>query len=58
MGVSLGLRGELPGVEGFTVEGELSRMEPGLRNGDWRGLLKERGDGLYGVGVVDCMSLI
>lgn len=46
VGVSFGLRGELLGVEGRTVEGELSLMEPGLRKGDWRGLLKERGDGL------------
>jgi hypothetical protein len=46
VGVSLGLRGELFGVVGRRVDGELSRMEPGLRKGDWRGLLKERGEGL------------
>lgn len=54
VGVSFGFNGELLGVNGRTVEGEPSRMEPGLRNGDWRGLLKDRGEGLYGVGVVDC----
>jgi hypothetical protein len=54
--VSFGFSGELLGVKGRTVDGELSRMEPGLRKGDWRGLLKESGDGLYGVGVVDCKS--
>ena len=53
VGVSLGLRGELLGVDGRTVDGELSLMEPGRRKGDWRGLLKESGEGLYGVGVVD-----
>jgi len=53
VGVSFGFSGELLGVEGRTVEGEPSRMEPGRRKGDWRGLLKERGEGLYGVGVVD-----
>jgi hypothetical protein len=52
--VSFGFSGELLGVRGLTVLGELSRMEPGRRKGDWRGLLKESGDGLYGVGVVDC----
>jgi hypothetical protein len=46
VGVSFGFNGELLGVKGRTVEGELSRMEPGLRKGDWRGLLKERGEGL------------
>jgi hypothetical protein len=46
VGVSLGFRGELFGVEGRRVEGDLSRMEPGRRKGDWRGLLKERGEGL------------
>jgi hypothetical protein len=56
VGVSFGFSGELLGVKGRTVDGELSRMEPGLRKGDWRGLLKESGDGLYGVGVVDCKS--
>lgn len=34
VGVSLGFRGELLGVEGRKVDGELSRMEPGRRNGD------------------------
>ena len=58
VGVSLGFSGELLGVDGRTVEGEPSRMEPGLRKGDWRGLLKESGDGLYGVGVVDCSILV
>jgi hypothetical protein len=57
VGVSFGFSGELLGVEGRTVDGEPSRMEPGRRKGDWRGLLKERGDGLYGVGVVDCVVL-
>jgi len=42
----LGFRGELFGVDGRRVDGELSLMEPGLRKGDWRGLLKERGEGL------------
>jgi len=46
VGVSLGFRGELFGVDGRRVDGELSLMEPGLRKGDWRGLLKERGEGL------------
>jgi len=46
VGVSFGLRGELFGVDGRRVDGELSLMEPGLRKGDWRGLLKERGEGL------------
>lgn len=46
VGVSLGFRGELFGVEGRRVDGEASRIEPGLRNGDWRGLLKESGEGL------------
>jgi hypothetical protein len=46
-GPSRGLRGELVGVEGRAVAGEgASRMEPGRRKGDWRGLLKERGEGL------------
>lgn len=54
VGVSFGFKGELFGVNGLTVAGELSRMEPGRRKGDWRGLLKESGEGLYGVGVVDC----
>lgn len=58
VGVSLGFNGELLGVDGRTVEGEPSRMEPGRRKGDWRGLLKESGDGLYGVGVVDCSILV
>jgi len=53
VGVSFGFSGELLGVKGRTVDGEPSRMEPGLRKGDWRGLLKESGEGLYGVGVVD-----
>jgi hypothetical protein len=46
VGVSLGFSGELLGVRGRTVEGEPSRMDPGLRKGDWRGLLKESGEGL------------
>ena len=51
-GVCLG--GELLGVVGRTVvEGECVRGELALRKGDVRGLLKESGDGLYGVGVVD-----
>jgi hypothetical protein len=57
VGVSFGLSGELLGVDGRTVEGEPSRMDPGLRKGDCRGLLKERGEGLYGVGVVDWLTL-
>jgi hypothetical protein len=56
VGVSFGFSGELLGVEGRTVDGEASRMDPGLRKGDWRGLLKESGEGLYGVGVVDCFG--
>lgn len=58
VGVSFGFSGELFGVDGRTVDGEASRMEPGLRKGDWRGLLKESGEGLYGVGVVDCSSML
>jgi hypothetical protein len=54
VGVSFGLRGELFGVDGRTVEGEPSLMDPGRRKGDCRGLLNESGEGLYGVGVVDC----
>jgi hypothetical protein len=46
VGVSFGFSGELLGVEGRTVDGEFSRMDPGLRKGDWRGLLKESGEGL------------
>lgn len=46
LGVSLGLRGELFGVEGRRVEGEASLMEPGRRKGDWRALLKDSGEGL------------
>lgn len=34
VGVSFGLRGELLGVEGRTVDGEPSLIEPGLRKGD------------------------
>jgi len=44
--VSFGLRGELFGVEGLRVEGDASLIEPGLRKGDWRGLLKDNGEGL------------
>lgn len=44
--MSLGLRGELFGVRGRTVDGEFSLIELGLRKGDWRGLLKESGEGL------------
>lgn len=44
--VSLGLSGELLGVEGRRVEGEASLMEPGRRKGDWRALLKDSGEGL------------
>jgi len=44
--VSLGFKGELFGVDGRRVDGEASLIEPGLRNGDWRGLLKESGEGL------------
>jgi hypothetical protein len=40
------------------VDGEASRIDPGLRNGDWRGLLEKSGEGLYGVGVVDCRELV
>jgi hypothetical protein len=46
VGVSLGLSGELFGVEGRRVEGDASLMEPGRRKGDWRGLLKDSGEGL------------
>jgi hypothetical protein len=46
-GGSRGFRGEPVGVKGRAAAGEgASRMEPGRRKGDWRGLLKERGDGL------------
>lgn len=48
----MGFSGELVGVVGLAVAGEASRMEPGRRKGDWRGLLKDSGEGLYGVGVV------
>lgn len=41
-----GLRGELVGVVARTVDGDGARGELGRRNGDVRGLLKERGDGL------------
>jgi hypothetical protein len=57
VGVSFGFSGELFGVKGRTVDGEASRIDPGRRKGDWRGLLEKRGEGLYGVGVVDCSVL-
>lgn len=41
-----GLRGELVGVVARTVDGDDARGDLGRRNGDVRGLLKERGDGL------------
>ena len=47
-----GFRDELLGVDGRTVDGDASG-ELGRRKGDVRGLLKDSGDGLYGVGVVD-----
>jgi hypothetical protein len=55
---SLGFRGELVGVDGRTVEGECVNGELGRRKGEVRGLLKDSGEGLYGVGVVawDCCS--
>jgi hypothetical protein len=57
--LSFGFSGELLGVKGRTVvDGEASRIDPGLRNGDWRGLLEKSGEGLYGVGVVDCCVLV
>jgi hypothetical protein len=34
VGVSFGFSGELLGVEGRTVDGEASRIDPGLRKGD------------------------
>jgi hypothetical protein len=46
VGVSFGFKGELFGVEGRSVDGDASLTEPGLRKGDWRGLLKDRGEGL------------
>jgi hypothetical protein len=46
VGVSFGFSGELFGVEGRNVDGDASLIEPGLRKGDWRGLLKESGEGL------------
>jgi hypothetical protein len=55
--VSLGLRGELVGVEGRAVEGEPPLMEPGRRKGDWRALLKKRGVGLESEGA-DCSSML
>lgn len=51
-----GFRGELVGVVARTVEGEGTRGELGRRKGEVRGLLKERGDGLYGVGVPDMID--
>lgn len=44
--LGVGLRGELFGVEGRTVDGECVRGEFGLRKGDARGLLNESGEGL------------
>jgi hypothetical protein len=47
VGVDVGFRGEVDGVDGFTVvEGECVRGGVGRRKGDVRGLLKERGEGL------------
>ena len=46
VGVSLGFSGEVLGVAGRRLDGEASRMEPGRRKGDWRGLLKVSGEGL------------
>jgi hypothetical protein len=46
VGVSVGLRGELVGVEGRTVEGEGARGEFARRKGEARGLLKDSGEGL------------
>jgi hypothetical protein len=40
-----------------TVDGECVSGVFGRRKGDVRGLLKESGDGLYGVGVVDYLKL-
>ena len=48
-----GLRGKLVGVAARTVDGDGARGDLGRRKGDVRGLLRERGDGLYGVGVDD-----
>lgn len=53
VGVSFGFNGELLGVKGRTVDGEASRMEPGRRKGDWRGLLRD----LNGRGVADWILL-
>ena len=51
------MSGELVGVvDGLTVEGECVRGVVGRRNGDVRGLLKDSGEGLYGVGVVDMVA--
>lgn len=47
------LRGEVLGVVGRRVEGECVSGVLGRRNGEVRELLKESGDGLYGVGVED-----
>lgn len=47
------LRGEVLGVVGRRVEGECVSGVLGRRNGEVRGLLKDSGDGLYGVGVLD-----
>jgi hypothetical protein len=46
VGVSVGFRGEEPGVAGRSVEGEGASGEAGRLNGDVRGLLNESGDGL------------
>lgn len=53
----VGFSGELLGVVGRAVDGECPgdcASVLGRRKGEVRGLLKESGDGLYGVGVVDC----
>lgn len=52
-----GFSGELVGVDGLAAEGECASGVLGRRNGEVRGLLKDSGDGLYGVGVVDCFCI-
>jgi hypothetical protein len=53
----VGFSGELLGVVGRAVDGEFAgdcASVLGRRKGEVRALLKESGDGLYRVGVVDC----
>ena len=56
MGVDC-LVGEVVGVVARMVEGERANGDSGRRNGEARGELKERGDGLYGVEFADCWGV-